>query len=159
MSKPFFGRAFFCPWGPIWGPLVNFRSAILGFGDHLGDHFLLGCFRMSTMVSVEILSRLINSFPKVVLINRVVPVKHFPCRMPGDAHYDRLGNAGLSHVRIEGVPQIVKGESVFDFPAVWNTRIPTGDLKTFAYIPDRFSPVQENMVVMNLLGQHPQYVV
>lgn len=63
--------------------------------------------------------------------------------MTRDSHDDRLGNAGLTHVGIEGMPQAVKHKTVLYKPPIRNSSI-------FACLFQGFNDSKTNSIIRGL---------
>ena len=55
----------------------------------------------------------------VFSIHRIVSIKHFSRRLARDFHNNRFGHAGLAHVRIECVAEIVRDETQLAWTTHW----------------------------------------
>ncbi len=64
-------------------------------------------------MAVQLLHRVL----RVRLIDGVVARKHRESLVAGQLHDDRLINPGFSHVRIEGMPQVVGDKTILLKPA------------------------------------------
>jgi hypothetical protein len=69
--------------------------------------------------------------------------------MARDFHNHRLRHTGLSHVRVEGVSEIVENESVRCTPSIGNPYLLAGPLYRCPHVPDRPVPEGENVAVMD----------
>ncbi len=52
------------------------------------------------------------------MVDRVVAVEHFPGFMARQFHDNGFRDAGLAHVRVVGMPEIVEGKPARDLPAL-----------------------------------------
>ena len=71
-------------------------------------------------------------------------------RIPGIYFFTSVphpGDSGLSHVRVKGVPEIMKYKAVFDKPSIRDPRCFTGVFKPLSDISYRLSSVLKNMTV------------